>query len=69
MLTLEIYDRDLVARVTDLLHRRFGGDAERMVAELLRLYSERLSRLEYSGRVHWPTDGLTYQQQARDEWG
>ncbi len=69
MLTLEIHDNDLVAQVTELLNRRFGGDAERMVAELLRLYSERLSRLDYSGRVHWPVDGLSYQQRARDEWG
>ena len=32
-----------------------------------RIVSERLSRLDYSGRVHWPVDGLIYQQQARDE--
>lgn len=69
MLTLEIHDRALINRVTDLLQNRFGGDPERMLAELLHLYGERLSRLDYSGRVHWPIDGLTYQQQARDEWG
>ena len=51
MLTLEIHDRTLIDRVTDLLQNRFGGDPERMLAELLRLYGERLSRLEYSGRL------------------
>jgi hypothetical protein len=68
MLTLEIHDRTLIDRVTDLLQNRFGGNAERMLAELLHLYGERLSRLDYSGRLRWPTDGLQYQQQARDEW-
>ena len=68
MLTLEIHDRTLIDRLTDLLQNRFGGDPERMLAELLRLYGERLSRLEYSGRLRWPTDALQYQQQARDDW-
>jgi hypothetical protein len=68
MLTLEIHDRTLIDRLTDLLQNRFGGDPERMLAELLRLYGERLSRLEYSGRLSWPTDALHYQQQARDDW-
>ena len=67
MLTLEIHDRSLIDKVTDLLQTRFGGDPERMLAELLHLYGERLSRLAYSGRLRWPIDGLQYQQQARHE--
>lgn len=68
MLTLEIHDRALVEKLTALLQKRFGGDTERMMAELLRLYDDRLARLDYSGRVQWPVDGLEYQRQARDEW-
>lgn len=68
MLTLEIHDRALIERLTELLQKRFGGDTERMVAELLRLYNERLSRLEYSGQVQWPDDALGYQREARSEW-
>lgn len=67
MLTLEIHDRALVEKLTALLQKRFGGDTERMMAELLRLYDDRLARLDYSGRVQWPVDGLEYQRQARDE--
>lgn len=68
MLTLEIHDRALIDNLTDLLQKRFGGDPERMLAELLRLYNDRLSRLDYSGRVQWPTDALNYQHEARSEW-
>lgn len=69
MLTLEIHDRALSDKLSDLLQKRFGGDAESMLAELLRLYNERLARLEYSGRLHWPLDALDYQHDARSEWG
>jgi hypothetical protein len=68
MLTLEIHDRALIDKVADLLQKRFGGDSDRMMAELLRLYADRLARLDYSGRVHWPKDGLDYQHEARSEW-
>jgi len=68
MLTLELHDRALVDKVIDLLQKRFDGDPERMMAELLRLYGERLSRLEYSGRLRWPQDGLDYQREVRGEW-
>lgn len=68
MLTLEIHDRSVIEKFTDLLQKRFGGDADRMLAELLRLYDDRLSRLEYSGRVQWPSDALDYQREARREW-
>ena len=69
MLTLEIHDRTLIEKVTELLQKRFGGDSDRMMAELLKLYNDRLARLEYSGRLHWPIDGLTYQNETRSEWG
>ena len=68
MLTLEIHDRTLIDKITDLLQKRFGGDPDRMLAELLRLYNDRLPRLDYSGRIQWPTDGLDYQREARSEW-
>lgn len=68
MLILEIHDRALIDQLTELLQKRFGGDHDRMLGELLRLYNERLARLEYSGRIHWPTDGLDYQYEARSEW-
>ena len=65
MLTLEIHDRTLIDKITDLLQKRFGGDPDRMLAELLRLYNDRLTRLDYSGRIQWPTDGLDYQRESR----
>lgn len=68
MLTLEIHDGTLIERLTELLQSRFNGDPERMLMELLRLYYDRLSRLDYSGSLHWPVDGLEFQQQARNEW-
>ena len=68
MLTLEIHDRALIEKLTELLQKRFGGDSERMVAELVRLYDDRLSRLDYSGRVQWPSDALQYQREGRSEW-
>jgi hypothetical protein len=68
MLTLEIHDRNLIEKLTDLLQKRFNGDPERMLAELLRLYNDRLTRLDYSGRIHWPTDALDYQREVRSEW-
>jgi hypothetical protein len=68
MLTIEIHDRNLIDKVTELLKERFDGDLERMLAELLRHYSDRLARLEYSGRLRWPVDGLDYQQRVREDW-
>ena len=68
MLTLEIHDRTVIEKFTDLLQKRFGGDADRMLAELLRLYDHRLTRLEYSGRIQWPSDALDYHREARREW-
>jgi len=68
MLTLEIHDRALIEKLTELLQKRFGGDSERMVAELVRLYDDRLSRLDYSGRIQWPSDALQYQREVRSEW-
>ena len=68
MLTLEIHDRTVIEKLTDLLQKRFGGDADRMLAEMLRLYDDRLTRLEYSGRIQWPSDALDYQREARREW-
>jgi hypothetical protein len=68
MLTLEIHDRAVIDKVTELLQKRFGGDPDRMLAELLRLYTDRLIRLDYSGRVQWPTDALDYQREVRSEW-
>jgi len=68
MLTLEIHDRALIDKVTDLLQKRFGGDPDRMLAELLRLYNDRLARLDYSGRIQWSIDALDYQHEVRSEW-
>lgn len=68
MLTLEVHDRTLSDRLTELLQKRFGGDADRMLSELVRLYDERMARLEYSGRLQWPTDALDYQRELRREW-
>lgn len=68
MLTLEIHDRTLVQQVTELLQGRFEGDVDRMVAELLRLYGERLERMNFSGALQWPEDGLNYQRRVRNEW-
>lgn len=68
MLTLEIHDRALIEKLTELLQKQFGGDSERMVAELVRLYNDRLSRLDYSGRIKWPSDALDYQREIRGEW-
>lgn len=68
MLTLEIHDRALIEKLTELLQKRFGGDSKRMVAELVRLYNDRLSRLDYSGRIKWPSDALDYQREIRGEW-
>ncbi len=68
MLTLEIHDRALIEKLTELLQKRFGGDSERMVAELVRLYDDRLSRLDYSGQIKWPSDALQYQREVRSEW-
>ena len=63
---IEIHDHALVERLTELLQKRFDGDPDRMLAELLRLYSDRLSRLDYSGRIQWPGDALEYQHEVRD---
>ena len=68
MLTLEIHDRTLSDKLTELLQERFGGDADRMLSELVRVYDERVARLDYSGRLHWPTDALDYQRELRREW-
>lgn len=68
MLTIEIHDRTVIEKVTELLQKRFGGDSDRMLAELINLYNERLSRLDYSGRLQWPIDPLDYQHEARREW-
>lgn len=68
MLTLEIHDRALIEKLTELLQKRFGGDSERMVAELVRFYDDRLSRLDYSGQIQWPSDALQYQREVRSEW-
>lgn len=68
MLTLEINDRTLSEQIARLLQQRFGDDPERMMAELLKLYESRLDRLQYSGRIDWPEDALTYQKELRRDW-
>ena len=68
MLTLEIYDNSLAERITELLQKRFDDDPERMLQELIRLYTIQQNRLRYSGTLEWAQDGLSYQKEIRRDW-
>lgn len=68
MLTLQIHDQALAEQLTDLLNQRFDGNLEKMLEELIRLYTAQLNRLQYSGILTWEKDGLTYQKEIRSEW-
>lgn len=68
MLTLQIHDQALAEQLTDLLNQRFDGNLEKMLEELIRLYTTQLNRLQYSGILTWEKDGLTYQKEIRSEW-
>ena len=68
MLTLQIDDRALEKQFTELLQQKFNGDAEKMLEELIRIYTAQLNRLKYSGILKWNKDGLTFQKEIRSEW-
>ena len=68
MLTLQIQDRALEKELNDLLQQKFNGNAEKMLQELIKLYTSQLNRLNYSGILKWEKDGLTFQKEIRSEW-
>ena len=68
MLTLQIDDRALEKQFTELLQQKFNGNAEKMLEELIRIYTAQLNRLKYSGILKWNKDGLTFQKEIRSEW-
>ena len=68
MLTLQIHDQALEKQLTELLNQRFDGNLEKMLEELIRLYTAQLSRLKYSGILTWEKDGLAFQKEIRSEW-
>lgn len=67
MLTLQIRDRALEKELNDLLQQKFNGDTEKMLHELIKLYSSQLTRLNYSGILKWEKDGLAFQKEIRSE--
>ena len=68
MLTLQIQDRTLEKQLTELLQKRFNGNSEKMLQELVKTYTVQLSRLKYSGILKWDKDGLAFQKEIRREW-
>lgn len=68
MVTLELHDRALEKKLSDLLRDEFGGDADKMVQQLLESYAAALERLRFSGILTWETDALAYQKELRGEW-
>jgi hypothetical protein len=68
MLTLQIQDHTLEKQLTELLQRRFNGNSEEMLQELVRTYTAQLNRLKYSGILKWEKDGLAFQKEIRSEW-
>ena len=68
MLTLQIQDHALEKELKDLLQQKFNGNAEKMLQELINLYTSQLNRLKYSGILKWEKDGFTFQKEIRSEW-
>jgi hypothetical protein len=68
MLTLQIQDRTLEKQLTEILEKKFDGNSEKMLQELVRTYTAQLNRLKYSGILKWEKDGLTFQKEIRSEW-
>jgi hypothetical protein len=68
MLTLEIHDKSLAQRITELLQKQFDHNPERMLQELIQLYTVQQDRLQYSGTIEWAQDGLAYQKEIRRDW-
>lgn len=68
MITLQIRNQALEKQLTDLMNDRFNGDLEKMLQELIRLYTPQLNRLKYSGILTWEKDGLAFQKEVRSEW-
>jgi hypothetical protein len=68
MLTLKIQDQTLQKQITELLDKKFNGNPDEMLQELVRTYTTQLNRLKYSGILKWEKDGLTFQKDLRHEW-
>ncbi|MCA9940926.1 MAG: hypothetical protein KC418_19945 [Anaerolineales bacterium] len=68
MITLQIQGRALEKEVNELLQQEFGGDAEKMLHELIKLYASQFDRLKYSGILKWEQDGLAFQKESRRAW-
>jgi len=68
MLTLQIEDQALEKQFSTLLQQRFDGNTEKMLEELLRIYTAQLDRINYSGILKWRKDGLAFQKEIRREW-
>ena len=68
MLVLQIQDQTLEKQLTELLQKKFNGNSDKMLQELIKTYASQLSRLKYSGIFKWEKDGLTFQKDIRSEW-
>lgn len=68
MLTLKIHDHALARQVSELLQQKFDGNPDKMLQELIKLYTSQLDRLQYSGILKWEKDGLAFQKEMRSEW-
>ncbi|MFP4395134.1 MAG: hypothetical protein ACLFTI_07700 [Anaerolineales bacterium] len=68
MLTVEINDRSLEQQITELLNQHFNGNVEKMLQELVHIYTTQHNRLKYSGILKWEEEGLAYQKALRNEW-
>jgi hypothetical protein len=68
MLVIEIQDAVLEKELDDLLRQQFHGDTKQMMTQLFEAYLVQRRRLQYSGILRWPTDGLNYQRDLRNEW-
>lgn len=68
MLTLHIQEHTLEKQLTELLQQKFNGNSEKMLQELVRVYTAQLNRLQYSGILKWEKDGLAFQKEIRNEW-
>jgi len=68
MLILEVRNQALEEQLSELLQQAFNGDSERMLAELVEKYTAQSQRLQFSGILKWPQDGVEFQRELRNEW-
>ena len=68
MITLNVQDRALEKKLTDLLQQKFDGNSDMMIQELVKTYTAQLNRAKYSGILKWGKDGLAFQKEIRSEW-